>query len=389
MELKLSPVFLANARANTKYVVNEGGTRSGKTYSILQTLILKHALTKKGQIIDIVRKTQRELHDTVIFDFVEILTTWGWYNERNHNKSRNIYTLNGNVFRFIGIDRAGKKKGAKRHILYCNEANGLTIEDWVQLSIRVTDKVYLDYNPEEEFWVDEFVMPKGPEMVTKIHSTYLDNYEFLEKDQIEQIESLIGIDDFYYNVYTLGKRAIRKGKIYSNIKRITQAQYDDVFEDVKFYGIDFGYEHYTVVVEIKWAGEQTYEKPIYYERHKTDNDLIEFLIKYGIDPDNSMYPDPAMSGSVRKLRDQGYNCRDVNKDVKDGIRFVQALKRNIVTDGPCGIQYWEENDKYKFKQTPDGRIIEEPVKIKDDGPDAGRYALYNELKQYYNPMGGL
>lgn len=387
MNLRVSPVYLANVQAETRFVVNEGGSRSGKTYSILQTIITKHALRRKGLIIDIARKTQAELHDTVMHDFFEIMEEWNLYRERSYHKTRREYRLNGNLFRFLGMDKAKKKKGSKRNILYCNEANDLSLADWVQLNIRTEDQVYIDYNPEEEFWVDDQVLNLGPEKVTKIHSTYLDNLKFLKADQVTEIENLINVDDFYHKVYTLGLRAVKKGKIYTKVTKITSQQYDEIYEDVKFYGLDFGYEHATVLVEIKWAGEQTYEKPIYFERHKTDDDLIDFMNKYIIEPDNSIYPDPAMATSIRKIRDNGYICQPVKKDVKDGVRFCMGLKRNIVCDTPEGAQYFKQNDKYKFKQTPDGRIIEEPVKIEDDGPDAARYALYNELRKYYNPMG--
>ena len=37
--IQVSVVFEKNFRANTKIVVNQGGSRSGKTYSILQLLI--------------------------------------------------------------------------------------------------------------------------------------------------------------------------------------------------------------------------------------------------------------------------------------------------------------------------------------------------------------
>lgn len=383
MNLRVSPVFWANLRSNTRYTVNEGGARSGKTYSILQVLIYI-ALSNKGKIIDIVRKTQRELRDTVMIDFFEILNSMGLYNARQHNRTNLEYVLNGNLFRFIGLDKAQKKRGSKRHILYCNEANGLTLEDWIQLSIRTTERIFIDYNPSEEFWVDKQVIDRGPEKTTLIHSTYLDNYDFLPKEQIEEIENLIKVDDFYYQVYALGKRAPLKGKIYTKLNKITEQVYDDVFEDVKFYGLDFGYEHATVLTEIKWAAEQTWEKAVYFEKHKTDDQLIEWMNKEGISQTLSICADPAYPASIAKLRDAGYQVRKAKKDIRDGIHFCQAIKRNIV-DTPN--DYYKQNNMYKYRQTPDGHVIEEPVKRDDDAPDAFRYGAYTTLREFFNPMG--
>lgn len=386
MDYRVSPVFLANVQANSRYVVNEGGARSGKTYSILQTLINKHALKKRGQIIDIVRKTQRELRDTVMVDYFEILNSMGLYNARQHNRTNLEYTLNGNLFRFIGLDKAQKKRGSKRHVLYCNEANGLTLEDWIQLSIRCEDVIYIDYNPSEDFWVDDHVLNRK-DKVTFIHSTYLDNYDFLPKEQIEEIENLINVDDFYYQVYALGKRAIMKGKIYTKLNKITEEDFIDVPEDLRFYGLDFGYEHATVLTEIKWAAEQTYERCVYFERHKTDDQLIEWMNENNIDA--QIIADPAYPASIAKLRDAGYEVRKAKKDIRDGVRFCQSFKRNIAysqTDARA-IEYYKQNDKYKYRQTPDGKIIEEPVNKEDDGPDSFRYGAYTILREIFNPMG--
>src|SRR5882672_4706359 len=136
MDLQVSPVFLKNYNATKHHVVNCGGSRSGKSYSICQNLIIKHALRSRGLIIDIVRKTQAELRSTIMVDFFQILEGMDLYRTKDHNKTNLEYKLHGNLFRFLGLDRAQKKRGSKRNILYINEANGLTLEDWIQLSIR-------------------------------------------------------------------------------------------------------------------------------------------------------------------------------------------------------------------------------------------------------------
>ena len=153
LNIKVSNVFERNYQAKTKIIVNQGSSRSGKTYSILQLFIFVKAYEEEDSVFTIARKTLTALKATAMRDFFEILKTAELYNESNHNKSENTYKLNGNLFEFVGLDQPQKKRGAKRDYLFINEANELTLEDWVQLSIRTRKQVYLDYNPSmTEHW---------------------------------------------------------------------------------------------------------------------------------------------------------------------------------------------------------------------------------------------
>lgn len=382
-DMRVSPVFVMNLRALMAgiyaIIINQGGTRSGKTYSILQVIVYYCLLNPNGnKIIDIVRKTKAELYDTVIKDFVDIMQELGLYNEKDHNKTRQTYQLNGNTIRFLGLDKAQKKRGAKRHLLYINECNGITLEDWIQLTIRLEEQAFLDFNPSEYFWLNEEVLEKRDDYAF-IKSTYLDNYDFLPPKQIREIENLINIDDFYYKVYVLGILAVMKGKIYTKVNFISEEEYDAIDYDEIFYGIDWGYEHAMVLIEVKYAQEHVYEKELYFESFKYDHDLIEFMLEIGVSMSADVYYDPAYPASGKKLRDAGFNARKAKKDVKDGIRFCQGLKTSICK---TSTNYIKQINKYKWKQNADGKIFEgEPVKLDDDAPDASRYAKYSHLKR--------
>jgi phage terminase large subunit len=379
-EYRVSPVFIANYNARARIVINQGGMRSGKTYSILQVLIITALYLQKSDrrlIIDIVRKTKAEMRDTVLKDFVDILQDWGLYDPKKHNKTHDEFLVNGCLFRFIGLDKAQKKRGAKRDILYINEANGITLEDWVQLSGRTSRKIYLDFNPSEYFWLNEHVIEKKKHDFIK--STYLDNYDFLPVEQIAEIESLIEIDDFYYKVYVLGELAVMKGKIYNGYQFIEPDHYDIIDYDEKIYGLDFGYENATALMEIKYAQEKVYERERYYQSHKTDDELIRWMLENDISQTAEIYADPAYPASIRKLREAGFNVRKAKKDVTDGIRFCQGLKRFICKSSD---NYKKEISRYKFKQTSDGKILDgEVVKIDDHACDAMRYGEYTHLKK--------
>lgn len=388
MDYRVSPVFYANYQSTAFITANKGGTRSGKTYSILQVLIIKYALQFPRMIIDIARKTKAEIKDTVLVDFLEIMDELGIYEEKRHNQTTMTYTFpNGSIIRFIGIDKAKKKRGAKRHILYINEANGITAEDWIQLSMRVGLKIFLDYNPSEEFWFDTLIIdnPDNALEYEIIHSTYLDNYDFLPAEQIRVIENLINIDDFYYKVYMLGVSAVMKGKIYNNIREITDSEYDAVFAHETFYGIDWGYEHAMVLVEVKYSNEQVWHKCLYFEQHRHVEHLLQFMNENNLSMSDDMYADPAVPSNISKLRDAGYNVHKAQKDVKDGIAFCKSIPMNICASSH---KYLKQMKNYKLKQTHDGKVIDgEPLKYEDDGPDSGRYATFSKLRRIFNPMG--
>jgi phage terminase large subunit len=392
----VSPVFVINQKAfqatrvnpetgkiehKYNYIINQGGSRSGKTYSILQVIII-FVLTNRGKIIDIVRKTHAELADTVVQDFIDIIEMLGLTDVIKRNKTKHIFKVNGNTIRFLGMDKAQKKRGSKRDILYINEANGLGLEDWIQLNIRATGQVFIDFNPSEYFWINDQILEKenkDENAHVLIKSTYLDNYDFLSYAQIKKIEALIDVDDFWYQVYTLGNLAVMKGKIYSKQVLIEPEDYDVIDYDELYYGLDFGYEHAMSFIECKYAQEKYYERERYNETHKHIEDFIAWALENDISQAAPIYCDSAYPASIAKLKDAGFNARRAKKDVIDGIRFMQGITPHICKTSK---QLIRARGKYKWRQKSDGAIIEgEPVKIDDDPVDAERYAHYSHRKR--------
>src|SRR6516165_4367688 len=126
-------------QSQKRLVINQGGTRSGKTYSILQ-VIAEYCYFNQdcGAVISIVRKTFPALKATAYRDFLQILESNEWYNDDLHNKSEHTYWLFGNLIEFVSIDQPQKIRGRKRDLCFINEANELDYEDFIQLNIRTT-----------------------------------------------------------------------------------------------------------------------------------------------------------------------------------------------------------------------------------------------------------
>ena len=111
LKIQATTVFQSNWDAKTRYVVNIGGSRSTKTYSILQLLIVKALESTDPLIISIVRKSLPSLRISVMRDFFNILKSLDLYDEELHNKTENTYQLGNSMVEFFSIDDAQKRRG--------------------------------------------------------------------------------------------------------------------------------------------------------------------------------------------------------------------------------------------------------------------------------------
>ncbi len=192
-KINTNKVFRHLEESTKKIVVQQGGTRSGKTFNILLWIIFSYCEKNTGKIVTICRKTFPALRGTVMRDFFQILKDHEIYSEDLHSKTANEYRLNSNIVEFISLDMPQKIRGRKRDLLFANEANELSQEDWQQLLFRTNEKVILDYNPSEEFhWIYDQVLTRSD--VEFYQTTYKDN-PFLGDVIKQEIERLKEIDE--------------------------------------------------------------------------------------------------------------------------------------------------------------------------------------------------
>ena len=357
-----------------RIVINQGGTRSGKTYSTLQVLCEYCQRNRdSGTIISVIRKTLPALKGSAYRDFLEILQREGWYSENDHNKSEMYYNLFGNLFEFISVDQPQKIRGRKRTICFINEANELTWEDFFQLNIRTSDKIIVDYNPSDEFhWIYEKLQIR--EDADFFVSTYLNN-PYLPQELIDEIELLRQADDNYWRVYGLGERGISQETVY------THWSYGEFPEDCEVaYGVDFGYNVPSTVVKIGFKEASCYVSEALYETKLTTNDLIERLKGLGIERSDELFCDNAEPKTIEELCRAGYNAKPAEKDVYAGIQKVKSMPL-IVT--PESANLIKEIKSYKWKLDKNGKIHpdEVPVKFNDHAMDAMRYGIYTKLNR--------
>lgn len=375
LSIRHTNIFTRNidAMCSYRYCFNQGGTRSSKTYSILQLLIYTCLTSKKK--VSIIRKSLPALRATSMLDFFNILKELNLYDIRRHNKTEFSYTFpNNSVVEFFSLDDEMKVRGRKRDICYINEANELDFDEYLQLDLRTKEHMIVDFNPSDnESWLyEELDKPNA----ILIQSTYKDNV-FLTESEVKTIEDLINRDDSYYRIYALGERPVAKSRIYSHFR-----SYKDLPQIVDYcYGVDFGFNHFSTLVKVMWAENgDVYIDELVYAQNLTVSELISNIKKY-IDTDHKVYCDSARPEIIKELRMNNINAHSSNKEVKKGI---DSVKSSMIYVSEHSLNVWKEFRLYRWK-TDGERILDEVVKLNDDAMDAIRYAIHSHQKKKYNP----
>lgn len=367
LNLKATNVYKRNYESLKRIIVNQGGTGSSKTYSLAQ-LFMTTALEKTGKVFSVVRKNMPSLRATAMRDFINILQEQGLYSEDNHEKTNNIYHLNGNEIEFFGLDEPQKVRSRRRDYLWINEANELSLESFRQLNMRTNEKVYMDFNPSDEFhWIYDDVLTRDD--VELIISTYRDN-PFLPESIVKEIERYKEVDENYWNIYGLGQVGVSSVRIFTKYELI-----DQLPEGEEIMGLDFGFNHPTSLVKIVLKDDDIYTKELIYETHLTNDDLIAKMGELKISKTIKIYADAEDPARISAIKSAGYNIVAALKDaqsVKNGIDFIKARKLSITKDSPHGQK---ELQTYSWK-TKGEQILDEPVKLRDDFVDSVRYAVY-------------
>jgi phage terminase large subunit len=374
MEIKSTVIFEKNYAALEgphRFIINEGGSRSSKTYSLCQLMVI-YCLQNSGKVVSIIRKTFPALRATVLRDFIEILKEMGIYSLDSHNKSEHIYTFsNGSIVEFFSVDDEQKIRGRKRDIAWCNEANELYFDDFTQLNMRTEFKLIFDYNPSDSSsWLYE--LPKEESILIK--STYRDN-PFLPNSIRAQIEDLKRTDEALYQIYALGEKAISKSNIYSNWTFLSHrpARFVNYV-----YGLDFGYNHPTALMRVYWCDNDIYIEPVIYESYLTTTMLIEKLQAMGIEQTVTIMADYSRPEIIQEMNIAGFDVQNANKVVKKGIDNVKTF--GVFCQDHKDLK--REYENYKWKKIGDF-ITDEPVKLFDDAMDAVRYATTHIRQEYY------
>ena len=371
--IKTNKVFGHLRDSDKRIVVEQGGTRSGKTYNILLWIIFDYCSTHSGHIVTICRKSYPSLRASAMRDFMEILKRYGLYSETFHNKSTAEYHLNGNLIEFISLDQPDKIRGRKRNLLYINEANQLFYEDWQQLVFRTEGRIVIDYNPSDTFhWIYDKVIPR--EDCAFFQTTYKDN-PFLDQAIIDEIERLRDTDDDYWRIYGMGERGSSRATIF---------QFTIVEEALGkhlTYGMDFGFTNDpTSLIKISREGNDLYLHELLYHTNLTNQDISERLHELGLGRADEIWADSAEPKSIEEIHRLGWNVKGAEKGYDSVLAGIDVMKRHRLFVTKTSANLIKELQNYKWTEDKNGNLLNKPVDAFNHAIDATRYGVFSKLR---------
>ena len=373
-KIQVNKVYGHLKRSDKKIIVEQGGTRSGKTYNILLWIIFYYCGRNQNKTITIARKTFPAVRSSVMRDFLDILKSADLYREENHNKSNSEYILNGNLIEFISMDQPQKIRGRKRDLAFLNEANELTFEDWQQIVFRTNGRIILDYNPSDTFhWIYDRVIPRDD--AAFYQTTYRDN-PFLDQTIIDEIERLKETDEHYWRVYGLGERGTNRAQVF----QFTTIQQIPAQAKFLSYGLDFGFTNDpSALVGCYQEGNNLYFQEMIYSTNLTNQDLDREFRKLEIGRYDEIFGDSAEPKSIEELHRMGWNIKPTAKgsdSVNAGIDMLKRYKIHIL-----GANLMKEMENYKWMEDKNGNLLNKPEDKWNHLIDAMRYGVYNKLSK--------
>lgn len=352
--------------------------------------LLREAHEHAGYVITVVTSTYPLLKDGTIQDFKNICESTGVDFETYFNKSeKNFNYHNGSVIQFRNLDSIDhhKGKGARRDILFVNEANRCGYTSLEHLITRTDKYIIYDYNPDIEFYIHDF-MKENKEDVDFLIVTYKDNSQ-IPLGELNEIKKRIkssklpGASDQLKNwvrIYAYGEIGT-----YSD-RQIYSYQFCDKIPDTARKinaGMDFGSSpDPTILVDLYIEGANLYADEIFCENNLLAEKItgaermsvVDKMDEVGYNKGQLIVGDTSGKLSILDMRKHGYNVIAVKKNIPviDGIVKVNSYnlfitKRSI--NIKKGIESWHR------KVDANGKIIPEPDGHEPDGLAAIRYGI--------------
>jgi phage terminase large subunit len=395
----VTPVFTATYNAKEKIVINQGGSRSSKTYSIMQILIV-HAILNKNWVITVVGQDVPNLKAGPMRDMESILNNDPHLKKytRPINNTDRIYRFhNGSVIEFRSYDTPQDAHSGGRDVLFVNEANGIAFGIYRQLAMRTKKKIYIDFNPSQEFWAhtevwkpikydpatkEPYLDGNGKELreiapnVVLFKSNYRHN-PYVPKEIIDEIESYKEKDPEYYKVYGLGEMGVIEGLVYKKVEYIPEWPEEELKYSKIIRGLDFGYSSDpTAMVKLAVKDRCLYvEEEIYARKLKIDP-MAEAILRKAGDFPIWCDIDPRLKD---ELRDRGVNVRQVakkDKDILAGIAFINSFDKIYCVSSSLNMKKEFNNYKYAKDKNNNDQIM--PVDYHNHSMDALRYGAMSE-----------
>lgn len=372
-----SILFKQNYTAAASVIVNQGGTSSGKTYAIEQVLFCLACETPK-QIITVVGQDIPNLKAGALRDALNIYNNSDQIKAmvKSYNKSDRVFEFhNGTLIEFKSYDNAQDAKSGKRDYLFINEANGITYDIYTELALRTRERVFIDYNPNYNFWVHDHVIGKpGVQLIISDHR----HNPFIKQTMRDKVESLKAVDIELWKVYARGLTGKVSGLVFDNWHIC-----NDIPPDAKRIaaGLDFGFTNdETGCLQVYTQHGELWVDEMFYETGLTNTDIAARLTSAGISKSTEIIADSAEPKSIEELQRLGWNFKSAKKgpdSIKNSIDILRRYKINVTRRS---VNLRKELGRYKWKVDRSGKAVNEPVDAYNHLIDALRYIALNKLK---------
>lgn len=379
--------FISNH--HSRYLVIQGSRRSGKSFSIYQWLYF----ISSGREVEnnlVVCASYPQLQNAIQdFQRATGLTVEGSAILGYHS------TLpNGSTFIFKSFDNNTKTQGTSCTRLFVEEALNVDEEIVTTLSMSASKQIIFAYNPTKKSYLTKYIKT---DKSNYLKTTYLDN-EHLPPEQIAEFDKIkevamsptsTALQRYAYYVYVLGEFANMAGKVFTEIYKCTDEEYQKI-PSIEYYGLDFGFvenKDRTAMVGIKIYNNELYVKEYIYSGELTNNyQLALKMNECGVTPYDYVFCDYGGLGKTRiialvtcsngeyaddPLLGKGFQCQNAVKGkVIDGIQRMLQFKKITITEDSHNLE--DEFDNYELNE--DGK-----PKGKDHLLDSTRYAVSSVL----------
>jgi phage terminase large subunit len=324
-------------------------------------------LNEENKVYSIVRKTLPALKGSVLRDLKEILIKLGIYDSNKWHSVDGYVEIGSNIIEFFSLDSEEKIRGRKRDICFINESTEITYDEFVQLSLRTSERMIMDFNP--SLWQSWLYDLEEQDDTFYTITTYKDNI-FLPQQQVEEIEKLKTRDPNLWRVFGEGQKGVPTRVVFNH-----QQFYSELPPSAKLigYGIDFGFSDPCTLIKVHKDGDSIYCEELLYLRNVTIPDFIYKIKDLGINLTDDFICDSANPQAIAEMSRNGINAKPVKKDtILSGIDQIKRCNF-FVHENSKNLQ--EELNSYVWKTNKDGNNLDEPEDKNNHLIDPIRYLL--------------
>jgi len=382
LDIVATDIFFRNLESKKRIIVNRGGAGSSKSFSLCQ-LILYWLINFDHLKIFVCRKSQPAVRQSCYSVLSQLASDYGIRESIIEEKVHMNWYFGMNLLHFGGLDDPEKVKSVEYNVIWMEEATEFTFADFKQLLLRLRapqrggfqNRLIMSFNPVDEFhWIKKDIIDSKNYDVEEIHSTYLDN-PFLDTDARQDLKNLEMQDPTFYNIYTLGEWGRLENLIYKNWD-IVDWMPDVTSCDRVGYGMDFGYNDPTVLLNLRVKKKDVWIEELIYHTKLTTSMVIPIMQekipelwrnKY------SIFADPSRPEEIQEIKLAGFKVKEAVRSIVPGIDSVKKYNLHVMSNS---LNVIRELRAYSWKKDRNGNVIDEPVGKFDHAPDSLRYYLH-------------